>query len=172
MAQRVRPILLLSPKPISVLTRSPLPPQISFLVSGQVQGVGFRYFTRKRATSHEITGWVRNTSDEKVSGLGRSVGRHHCNKSTSMHDRKSYIYIYTSIPTYLCIKVPPTHATKSIPCSLAQHLQVQGEAQGSSDHISKFVTELNKGPSHSSVRDVETSNIEVVDGETGFQVKR
>ncbi|TPX11417.1 uncharacterized protein E0L32_007836 [Thyridium curvatum] len=35
---------------------------------GTVQGVGFRYFTRKRATHHQVTGWVRNTPNNKVEG--------------------------------------------------------------------------------------------------------
>ncbi|EJT81871.1 acylphosphatase [Gaeumannomyces tritici R3-111a-1] len=35
---------------------------------GAVQGVGFRYFTRKQAVQHEITGWVRNTPNNKVEG--------------------------------------------------------------------------------------------------------
>ncbi|KAK4461037.1 Acylphosphatase-like domain-containing protein [Cladorrhinum samala] len=35
---------------------------------GMVQGVGFRYFTRRRATELGLTGWVRNTDDNKVEG--------------------------------------------------------------------------------------------------------
>ncbi|KAK3311295.1 Acylphosphatase-like domain-containing protein [Chaetomium strumarium] len=31
-------------------------------------GVGFRYFTRHRAVEHHITGWVRNTDNNKVEG--------------------------------------------------------------------------------------------------------
>ncbi|KAH8675509.1 Acylphosphatase-like domain-containing protein [Xylariales sp. PMI_506] len=42
--------------------------RIYFLVHGTVQGVGFRYFTRKKATEAGITGWVRNTDNEKVEG--------------------------------------------------------------------------------------------------------
>ncbi|RKX50411.1 MAG: acylphosphatase [Thermotogae bacterium] len=36
------------------------------LISGMVQGVGFRYFTYKRAKKLGITGYVRNTADGKV----------------------------------------------------------------------------------------------------------
>ncbi len=36
------------------------------LLSGRVQGVGFRYFTENRAHKHHITGYVRNTPDDKV----------------------------------------------------------------------------------------------------------
>ncbi|XWW92156.1 hypothetical protein V2A60_000079 [Cordyceps javanica] len=35
---------------------------------GTVQGVGFRYFTRKRAQAYGLTGWCRNTPDNKVEG--------------------------------------------------------------------------------------------------------
>ncbi|KAK3317904.1 Acylphosphatase-like domain-containing protein [Apodospora peruviana] len=35
---------------------------------GMVQGVGFRYFTQKRAIEHKLTGWVRNTDNNKVEG--------------------------------------------------------------------------------------------------------
>lgn len=37
-----------------------------FLVSGRVQGVSFRYFTQKRASSLKIVGWVRNLRDGRV----------------------------------------------------------------------------------------------------------
>ncbi|RKU43809.1 hypothetical protein DL546_006428 [Coniochaeta pulveracea] len=35
---------------------------------GLVQGVGFRYFARERANHHKLTGWVRNTDNNKVEG--------------------------------------------------------------------------------------------------------
>ncbi|KND95362.1 Acylphosphatase [Tolypocladium ophioglossoides CBS 100239] len=35
---------------------------------GVVQGVGFRYFTQQRARDYGITGWCRNTPDNKVEG--------------------------------------------------------------------------------------------------------
>ncbi|KAL2159169.1 hypothetical protein VTH06DRAFT_2601 [Thermothelomyces fergusii] len=43
--------------------------RIYFLVhGGVVQGVGFRYFTRHRAVELNLTGWVRNTDNNKVEG--------------------------------------------------------------------------------------------------------
>ncbi|KAH8884008.1 Acylphosphatase [Thozetella sp. PMI_491] len=43
--------------------------RIYFLAhGGVVQGVGFRYFTRKRAIELGLTGWVRNTDNNKVEG--------------------------------------------------------------------------------------------------------
>jgi acylphosphatase len=40
--------------------------RISAIVSGRVQGVGFRYFTRDRAHRYGVTGWVRNLPDGGV----------------------------------------------------------------------------------------------------------
>ena len=37
-----------------------------YLISGRVQGVGFRYFTQRVAARHGISGWVRNTPDGRV----------------------------------------------------------------------------------------------------------
>lgn len=36
------------------------------IIYGDVQGVGFRYFTRKNAFLYNINGWVRNKSDGTV----------------------------------------------------------------------------------------------------------
>jgi len=38
----------------------------SIVVSGRVQGVGYRYFTRDAARSLGLGGWVRNTVDGRV----------------------------------------------------------------------------------------------------------
>jgi acylphosphatase len=38
----------------------------SWLVSGRVQGVGFRWFVEKNATSIGLRGWVRNEDDGRV----------------------------------------------------------------------------------------------------------
>jgi acylphosphatase len=37
-----------------------------FLVSGQVQGVGFRFFTEEAARREGLTGFVRNLDDARV----------------------------------------------------------------------------------------------------------
>lgn len=37
-----------------------------FLITGQVQGVSFRYYTKRKATELDLTGWVRNLTDGRV----------------------------------------------------------------------------------------------------------
>ena len=37
-----------------------------YLVSGRVQGVGFRYFTESAAAHAGVDGWVRNLPDGRV----------------------------------------------------------------------------------------------------------
>lgn len=39
------------------------------LVSGRVQGVSFRHYTRKQANQLGVSGWVRNLRDGKVEVL-------------------------------------------------------------------------------------------------------
>lgn len=40
--------------------------QLHIIVSGKVQGVGFRYFSQMKAVQHEVTGWVKNHSNGTV----------------------------------------------------------------------------------------------------------
>jgi acylphosphatase len=40
--------------------------RLRLVVSGRVQGVGFRWFIREAARRHRLAGWVRNRSDGSV----------------------------------------------------------------------------------------------------------
>ena len=39
------------------------------MVSGRVQGVGYRYFVEQAARSHDLAGWVRNRRDGSVEAV-------------------------------------------------------------------------------------------------------
>jgi acylphosphatase len=47
-----------------------------FLVSGAVQGVGFRYFVVRQAASLGLTGWTRNLPDGRVEVVARGPITH------------------------------------------------------------------------------------------------
>ncbi|MBM4764450.1 acylphosphatase [Bacillus sp. B15-48] len=40
--------------------------QLHIIVTGRVQGVGYRYFTQMKAIQYGITGWVKNRADGSV----------------------------------------------------------------------------------------------------------
>lgn len=42
--------------------------RVRFLVTGKVQGVGFRWFVRAEARPLHLSGWVRNRQDGAVEG--------------------------------------------------------------------------------------------------------
>ena len=40
-----------------------------FIISGTVQGVGYRFFTQRAAARHQVLGYVRNLKDGRVEAL-------------------------------------------------------------------------------------------------------
>jgi acylphosphatase len=40
-----------------------------FIISGEVQGVGYRYFAQRAAARHQVTGYVRNLPNGTVEAL-------------------------------------------------------------------------------------------------------
>jgi acylphosphatase len=45
---------------------SPMAKSIHLLITGKVQGVGFRWFVREQARRCDLAGWVRNNRDGSV----------------------------------------------------------------------------------------------------------
>ena len=44
-----------------------------FLISGGVQGVGYRFFAQRAAARHQVTGYVRNLEDGRVEALAEGT---------------------------------------------------------------------------------------------------
>ena len=40
-----------------------------FIISGEVQGVGYRFFAQRAAARHQVAGYVRNLPDGRVEAL-------------------------------------------------------------------------------------------------------
>jgi len=54
-----------------------------YVVSGRVQGVGFRWFVEREAATLEITGWVRNRDDGSVEVMATGTDE----KLSALHRR-------------------------------------------------------------------------------------
>lgn len=52
-------------------------PSIHVIITGKVQGVGYRSWAAKRAKAWEIDGWVRNLSDGSVEAFFSSPDNNH-----------------------------------------------------------------------------------------------
>lgn len=44
-----------------------------FIVSGEVQGVGYRFFAQRAAARHQIVGYVRNLADNRVEAVAEGT---------------------------------------------------------------------------------------------------
>jgi acylphosphatase len=44
-----------------------------FLISGEVQGVGYRFFAQRAAAQHQVLGYVRNLADGRVESLAEGT---------------------------------------------------------------------------------------------------
>ena len=44
-----------------------------FLIGGEVQGVGYRFFAQRAAARHQVTGYVRNLADGRVEALAEGT---------------------------------------------------------------------------------------------------
>ncbi|HEV3471282.1 MAG TPA: acylphosphatase [Pyrinomonadaceae bacterium] len=44
-----------------------------YFISGEVQGVGFRFFTQRVAARHQVVGYVRNLEDGRVEVLAEGT---------------------------------------------------------------------------------------------------
>lgn len=45
-----------------------------FIISGEVQGVGYRYFAQRAAARHQVLGYVRNLPDGRVEAVAEGDG--------------------------------------------------------------------------------------------------
>jgi acylphosphatase len=44
-----------------------------FLISGSVQGVGYRYFAQRAAARHQVRGYIKNLDDGRVESLAEGT---------------------------------------------------------------------------------------------------
>ena len=44
-----------------------------FLISGDVQGVGYRFFAQRAAARHQVVGYVRNLPDGRVEAVAEGL---------------------------------------------------------------------------------------------------
>ena len=46
-----------------------------FLISGEVQGVGYRYFAQRSSARHQVRGYVKNLEDGRVEVLAEGTAK-------------------------------------------------------------------------------------------------
>jgi acylphosphatase len=117
-------------------------------------GVGFRFFTRKKAQAYNLTGWCRNTPDDKV--REREAGDLEEEQPTKRPGGR------VTSQLWLTYRGDMMSNTK---------IQVEGEIQGPSEDVKKLLGDINEGPRHSKVVKLTTEARDVVEGEAEFAVR-
>jgi acylphosphatase len=57
-----------------------------YLISGRVQGVGFRWFVEREAGQLGVTGWVRNCENGDVEVMATGTSEQHNSLRRKLHD--------------------------------------------------------------------------------------
>ena len=57
-----------------------------YLISGRVQGVGFRWFVEREAALIGVTGWVRNCENGDVEVMATGTHEQHTSLRRKLHD--------------------------------------------------------------------------------------
>lgn len=74
--------------------------KLEIVISGRVQGVGFRYFTKQKAELYQIHGYVKNLSTDKVIvlALGEGGNMEHFLQALKNGPSSSYVEKVTTSP--------------------------------------------------------------------------
>jgi hypothetical protein len=73
---------------------------------------------------------------------------------------------------FFCHMNPAPRRLKLPMTRLCCRSQVEGEAQGEDDDIASFLGDIDNGPKHAHVVRLDQEDREVVDGESGFEIRR
>ena len=77
-----------------------------FFLSGDVQGVGFRFFAQRAAARHQVVGYVKNLEDGRVEALAEGPAR---NVEAFKHELATGPR-FSSVDHVEEINLDPTHA--------------------------------------------------------------
>jgi acylphosphatase len=75
--------------------------------SGRVQGVGFRYTTKKLASEFDVTGWVRNLPDGRVELLAIAPDAEELDAFLTELEENSVLANYIKEKTVRVVTPPP-----------------------------------------------------------------
>jgi acylphosphatase len=75
-----------------------------YVISGRVQGVGFRYFTQDIASREGLSGWVRNLPDGRVEVVAEGDERSLERLEAALwrgpsHARVDHVEVESTVPT-------------------------------------------------------------------------